>query len=142
MVKSFYASVLAFSLLSFAVSAQTSTPNSRVKFQSGTYALPELTEDTYQQRTAGERGQDHVLRVLGVASIWTEGQRSVLEQAGLDILGYLPHNSYLAYIDLKDAHLEGLLMANGLAFISPLLPEMKLTSQLQTGNVPDYIWVV
>ncbi|NDD36710.1 MAG: hypothetical protein EBZ26_10485, partial [Flavobacteriia bacterium] len=49
--------------------------------------------------------------------------------------------SYLAYINLKDAHLKGLLEANGLAFISPLLPEMKLTSQLHTGNVPDYVWV-
>lgn len=141
MVKSFYASLLAFCLLGTVVSAQTSTPTSRVKFQSGTYALPELTEDTYQQRTAGERGTDQVLRVLGVEQIWTEAQRSALEQAGLDILGYLPHKSYLAYMDLRDAHLQGLLGANGLAFISPLLPEMKLTSQLHTGNVPDYVWV-
>ncbi len=37
--------------------------------------------------------------------------------------------------------MKGLLEANGLAFISPLLPEMKLTSQLHTGNVPDYVWV-
>jgi PKD repeat protein len=140
MVKSFYASLLAVCLFGTAVSAQTSTPTSRVKFQSGTYALPELTEDTYQQRTAGERGSDYVLRVLGVEQIWTESQRSALEQAGLDILGYLPHKSYLAYFNLKDSHLKGLLEANGLAFISPLLPEMKLTSLLHTGNVPDYVW--
>ena len=140
-MRNIYASLLAFCLLGTIVHAQQIPTQSRVKFQSGTYALPELTEDTYQQRTAGERGSDYVLRVLGVEQIWSEPQRSALEQAGLDILGYLPHNSYLAYINLKDAHLKGLLEANGLAFISPLLPEMKLTSQLHTGNVADYVWV-
>ena len=98
MFKSFSIPFIALCLFNSAALAQSSF-GSRVKFQSGTYALPEVTEDTYQQRTPGERGSTNVLRVLGVEQIWTEAQRNILEQAGLEILGYLPHKSYLAYLN-------------------------------------------
>ncbi len=138
MAKSRFGFVLLFCFASILAFGQQTETKSRVKFQSGTYALPALSEDTYQVRTAGEQGMHQLIRVVGTDHIWTSSERLEVQNAGIQILGYLPHHAYMVILD-KQTPLTTMQQL-GITHVSPLLTEMKLSSQLHTGNVPDYIW--
>ena len=133
--------------LTFSIQAQNSSieplniNNSRVLFQSGKYSLPSLSEITIKTVNKSERNLDFVVRVISTLNPLNKQSWFKLEKLGITNLGYLPINSYLILMPRMNSQIYQELEKNGITGFGPLLPEMKLSEQLASGNVPEYIWV-
>ena len=139
--------ILLFLAFSFISQAQNSYPEqsidnkSRVIFQSGTYSLPSLSKITMKSLNKSERNLDKVVRIISSKTPLSKGAWAELENLGVTNIGYLPINSYLILMPKTNEDLFLELRKNGISGLGSLLPEMKLSEQLASGNVPEYIWV-
>ena len=136
--------LLAFSFVSQAQNSsadQSVENNSRVIFQSGTYSLPLLSEITIKSFNKSERNLDKVVRIISSKKPLSKKAWIELEEMGVKNIGYLPISSYLVLMPKTNKELLLGFRKNGIIGIGSLLPEMKLSEQLASGNVPEYIWV-
>ncbi|MFM6998759.1 MAG: hypothetical protein ACKOX0_05975 [Bacteroidota bacterium] len=118
--------------------AQTAQPlGARVILQSGTYSLTENQTASLAARTASSEHRQ--LRVMAFNRPLTELEWATWSALGAVNHGYLPLNAYLVEFQQPSAwsQVADLPFAAG----SPFLPEMKLSSQLASGTIPDYAWV-
>ena len=113
---------------------------SKVLFQSGTYHLNPAQGTELRQLSKSEQDAQRVLRVISLSDMITDAQLQTLFIAGIEMHGYLPFKSYIlsmpvtpqAWLAIEALKISG---------FSPLLPDMKLSEQLASGNVPAYTWI-
>ena len=132
-------SACAFLLLAKVFAQNIPAEQARVLLQSGTYSFAESQLSSGLLR--GEQGSNYLLRIVVLNRPMSPAEWSQWEALGAEIIGYLPINSYLIALPLQGKAAWDYSSSLPLVGSSPLLPGMKLSSQLSKNEIPDYAWM-
>ncbi len=132
-------SALAFLLLVKVYAQNIPTDQARVLLQSGTYSFAESQLSSNPLR--GEQGSNFLLRIVVLNRPISPAEWTQWEALGAEIIGYLPINSYLVALPIQGRAAWDYSTRLPLVGSSPLLPGMKLSSQLTKNEIPDYAWM-
>jgi hypothetical protein len=132
-------SACAFLLLAKVFAQNIPVEQARVLLQSGTYSFAESPLSSGLLR--GEQGSNYLLRIVVLNRPMSTVEWSQWEALGAEIIGYLPINSYLVALPVQGKAAWDFSSSLPLVGSSPLLPGMKLSSQLAKNEIPDYAWM-
>lgn len=130
---------LAFLLLAKVFAQSIPAEQARVLLQSGTFSFAESQLSSGLLR--GEQGSNYLLRIVVLNRPMSPAEWSRWESLGAEIIGYLPINSYLVALPVNGKAAWDFSSSLPLVGTSPLLPGMKLSSQLAKNEIPDYAWM-
>ena len=112
--------------------------NMAVLLHNGTTFFPENAREYAQSATIGsnEMIDGHYYRMLQFNEIPKKSAIDALEQMGIKLLEYIPHNTYVAAISTQFdvSKLEQM----GVRSIQPIEPGLKLSNDLKYSDIPDW----
>lgn len=117
---------LVFSVISFASLSQNHT----LRLKSGTYAVDSKSDVNW---TSEETIGDHFYRIIAFETIPTETVKRDLENAGIQLLDYLPNSAFFASIP---TNIDWSVLQN--ATVLPIRNEYKLSKLLSNQEYPHW----
>ncbi len=112
--------------------------NKAVLLHNGTTYFPENVRDYASQATIGSQEMigGHYYRMLQFKELPKKAAIAALEQQGVRLLEYIPHNTYVAAISTQFDVSK--LEKAGVRSIQPIEPGLKLSEDLRYSNIPDW----
>lgn len=118
--------------------AQSPERSYEVRFKSGTVIFPENANSAIENHTLtlGEGFDGQYYRYLQFEEIPRQSQQEAIKQSGLQLLEYIPNNTYLAAIPTN--YDLGQLIPYGIRSIMPVDPFTKIDPLLSEAPYPDW----